>query len=177
MGVVGGCGLCPPNPAVSFSSFSPYRCETLPHDLSKCNELNGRRNFYAFPTILNIDFSINNAIIDGVRVSLEMSNAPQECINALEYIMCLVGAPPCNQDTCLPVKICNDSCAAFKRLQTENLCDQVEKRLRELRSSSPLSSVRLLVDTYGSREGQFLAILGSETKFRTEEPSAVKIPN
>ena len=34
-----------------------------------------------------------------------------------------------------------------------------------------------LEGVYGSREGQFLAILGSETKFRTEEPSAVKIPN
>ena len=98
--------------------------------------------------ILGIDFSINNGVIGGIRASTENSNAPQECIDVLVYIMCLIAAPPCNQDTCLPVTVCNDSCAAFKRLQAEKLCDAENERLRQLRSSTPLSDVRLLVDTY-----------------------------
>ena len=98
--------------------------------------------------ILSTDFSINNGVIGGVRAIAENINAPQECIDVLVYIMCLAAAPPCNQDTCLPVIICNDSCAAFKRLQTENLCDAENQRLRELGSSSPLSSVQLLIDSY-----------------------------
>lgn len=110
--------------------------------------LKGRGNLYAFPRLLKTNAFIGDSLIGIVRSTAEDRDLRQLCIDIIVYFLCLVAAPPCNQDTSLPVLICNESCAIFKQALEENSCAEVDDYLIELRSTLSIFAADVLIRAY-----------------------------
>lgn len=69
-----------------------------------------------------------------------------DCVNALEHMMCIAAAPPCNQTTDLLLPICTESCLAFTRLVEERTCDGIIEEAQILAVSTEVKVLVLFVD-------------------------------
>ena len=92
---------------------------------------------------------LGNKLFRGIQAIGNQFNIPPECIDILLHVLCLAAAPPCSQDTCLPVLICNGSCAIFKQIIAGvNLCASKINRLKALRNKTLVPVVSMLIDHF-----------------------------
>ena len=72
----------------------------------------------------------------------------QPCVDMMLHILCIAAAPPCNRDTCLPMRICKRSCDVFKRIKAINFCKRVEDHIRLVADTVDYRSIPLLINDY-----------------------------
>ena len=71
------------------------------------------------------------------------------CVNLIMHMLCLIGAPTCNQDTCLPMLICKDSCDMFKRIRESKFCEAADNHFRKMQTSNVIfKDIFLFIDIY-----------------------------
>ena len=110
----------------------PIRCTEIPEG-HPCRSLLGRPIF-TYPQILPRNTEID---AEELRVSFSLLNtlepAPRdECREFAKYVSCQVAVPPCDEESDLPLQLCEDSCRASTYLDSTGDCDELNQRLKEV---------------------------------------------
>ena len=91
--------------------------------MHSCYALPGRHSMHSFQ-VISPDATIPPMEMINVtllfRDSLNSLSAPEECIELLRYLGCLLIVPPCDSTSHLPLQVCSKACDAFKSVFYNN---------------------------------------------------------
>lgn len=128
-----------------------YSCEPIPEEYEQCRTLPGRGSTYYYPQFLpNL-----GGVLEGLTVDISFliltqfdPQPPPECNDFARHVLCFVAVPPCEPETGLPLVVCNESCAAYKKLQSLDFCRVLDQHIRAVQNASTLRDFSVLVEKY-----------------------------
>ena len=94
-----------------------------------CRELPDRNSNHTLPLrYQGIEFNsnANSAIISNLNIGV---SRPTVCLQAVQFVSCLISNMPCNNENNRPLRICNESCQAFNQLMANTVCDDFNQRV------------------------------------------------
>ena len=100
-------------------------CTLLPQS-NVCRGVLGRASEYTSPQRLPPDVMLTDMMLE--RGYFVVSFLPQEtvtpaCVELALHALCLMGMPPCDEITGLPLLLCPQTCQASKKLISTGVCD------------------------------------------------------
>ena len=120
-------------------------------EIAECEKYEGRCTNSAFFQILRTERLLKSQTITSVKAladTLTQRMMPV-CVDLVMHMLCLVGAPTCNQDTCLPMLICKESCDMLKRIRESKFCEVADNHFRRIQTSNVIfEDIFLLIDIY-----------------------------
>ncbi len=109
-----------------------YRCELTSNSKSTCRDLLSIT--HAFPTLLDTQFPLDDNVLDILKILSMTGNSllPEQCLDILLHLLCIVITPPCGSDTGLPVLICEGNCKLYNQIREAGICDAIENFLAQV---------------------------------------------
>ena len=123
----------------------------LLEEYAACRAVSNRRSTYYYEHILpDIQKDIEGHAVDIGLAILRQFNPPppKECTDFITHFFCLVAVPPCDPETGLPMRICNESCMALDRLLGVDYCRDLDNYIRGIQQTSTFPDLRIIVDRY-----------------------------
>lgn len=119
-----------------------------------CKALGGRGTPSGFPMVQRhgLTSNLSNAEFMGIQLFAKSGDpsVSDECLDFLLHWFCLQASPPCNQETGLPMLICESSCEMIKSIQEKRICSNVDEHLRALYEVTLVENFRIIADAYFS---------------------------
>ena len=115
---------------------------------SPCRNLSGTASLFSQPQILPSSIEIDVLEMQLLFTILQGSPDPPECVESLMYGFCLAVQTQCDENTGLPLSVCEESCDVYMWLVSSGQCVALLDFLEDIASGSPLPTVTKLVKLY-----------------------------
>ena len=134
----------------------------IPHS-NDCRELSGRGTTHSSSQLLSFEIPVTENSIENGFLALDIlgsqTNAPQACVQSFQYIICLLASPPCDMSTYLPMLLCEETCLAYDRLISHDVCNEM------------INGVRDTIQEHHERNPEFLDLLHYYEAFNCSNPA------
>ena len=115
----------------------------------RCNPLSenqvcflpGRNSNYTYPFVNPSSTLFTSQSIFFIIANFQ-TGKPEVCIEALHSISCILTNPPCDRESDLPLKICEDSCVAYNTLLSSTTCDSTREDVLSIVGVSAFTAVQ-----------------------------------
>ncbi len=102
-------------------------------------------------------------------ISTIQADKPEVCIEVIQRLSCLLTSPPCDRESDLPLKICEDSCEAYDTLISSATCNSTKEAvIKDLGNVSSFSAVKQLFLQDFNCSDTSTYFLGTETEFSSD---------
>ncbi len=90
------------------------------------------------------------------------------CAGVIHRLSCLLTSPPCDRESDLPLKICEDSCEAYDTLMSSTTCNSTREAVSNTEGVSAFSAVQDLYLHEFNCSNMSTYFLGNETEFSSD---------
>lgn len=100
--------------------------------------------------------------VDSLRASF-----PEPCLDTIMYLSCIATNPPCDAESDLPLRICEESCVAYNMLMSGPTCDVFNEEVANFQLAALVALRRMYLE-FDCNDTATYFFEGNDTVFDTE---------